>query len=140
MTSSEFTAALSVGGSGVCAGYGSIRNAGPELDRLLGVKRDGSRRMEPHGTVREGAVANTRKIHPPRHLARAAEPRFEPINRQMSILARPGRFSLGNAGGATFACEHAAVVTIRLISGYPASSWPDATSAARWQQRGDLGR
>jgi hypothetical protein len=122
VTASAVTATLSLGGSGLCTGYGSIRNAGPELDRLLEVKLDGSRRMELHGTVREGTMAKMRRIRPPLHLARAAQSRFEPINRQMAVSARPDRFSFGNAGGKAFACEHAEVITTRLIIGYRASS------------------
>ena len=117
-----FTVTPSLGGSGMSAGYGAIRNGGEKTDRLLEVKLEGADRVELHDTVREGAMATMRRITLPLDLAPGEELRFEPLQRHLMIFAQPHTFSLGDTGAMTFVFERTGSVTARFKISYPPST------------------
>ena len=114
-----FTVTPSLGGSGMSAGYGAIRNGGEKTDRLLDVRLEGADRVELHETVRDDAMATMRRITLPLDLAPGEELRFEPLQRHLMIFAQPSTFSLGDTGAMTLVFEHAGSVTARFKISYP---------------------
>jgi len=116
----QFTVTPSLGGSGMSAGYGTIRNSSDKRDRLLEVRFDGADRIELHETVSQNAIATMHSVALPLELAAGEELRFEPLTRHLMIFAKPGAFSLGDRREMTFVFENAGSVSTAVNVNYPA--------------------